>query len=186
MAQKITDETINEDKEDENLSSEDEVSQMNSEEVADNKIETSKAKLSQSESKMEGINQSKTSQAWESEEKAAPVKTAAESSKAIAEKDDGSIEPFDLKSFFIPRDRDWVLPVFVAITLLIFGYYMVVFMGIVEETCQAQEEIGDTDCDGYVTPPEVSPEEEEVATDEETTDEPSTTQQDEDNSAQVS
>jgi len=70
--------------------------------------------------------------------------------KVKVKKDDGALEPFDLKSFFIPEDRNWVLPVFIAFVVLLFGYYMVVFMGVVAETCEAQEEIGDDDCDGYV------------------------------------
>jgi hypothetical protein len=71
-------------------------------------------------------------------------------------KDDGELEPFDLKSFFIPKDRNWVLPVFVAIVVLLFGYYMVVFMGVVSDTCDDQAEIGDADCDGYVDDPDTS------------------------------
>ena len=74
--------------------------------------------------------------------------------KVKVKKDDGALEPFDLKSFFIPEDRNWVLPVFIAFVVLLFGYYMVVFMGVVAETCEAQEEIGDDDCDGYVDNPE--------------------------------
>lgn len=74
--------------------------------------------------------------------------------KVNVKKDDGALEPFDLKSFFIPEDRNWVLPVFIAFVVLLFGYYMVVFMGVVAETCEAQEEIGDDDCDGNVDNPE--------------------------------
>ena len=76
--------------------------------------------------------------------------------KVEPKKGDGELEPFDLKSYFIPKDRNWVLPVFVVIVLLLFGYYMVVFMGVVSETCDAQAEIGDDDCDGYVDNPETS------------------------------
>jgi hypothetical protein len=76
--------------------------------------------------------------------------------KVEPKKGDGELEPFDLKSYFIPKDRNWVLPVFVVIVLLLFGYYMVVFMGVVSETCDAQANIGDDDCDGYVDNPETS------------------------------
>ena len=76
--------------------------------------------------------------------------------KVEPKKGDGELEPFDLKSYFIPKDRNWVLPVFVVIVLLLFGYYMVVFMGVVSETCDAQADIGDDDCDGYVDNPETS------------------------------
>ena len=74
--------------------------------------------------------------------------------KAKVKKDDGELEPFDLKSFFIPEDRNWVLPVFIAFVVLLFGYYMIVYMGVVAETCEGQAEIGDDDCDGYVDNPE--------------------------------
>ena len=74
--------------------------------------------------------------------------------KVNVKKDDGALEPFDLKSFFIPEDRNWVLPVFIAFVVLLFGYYMIVFMGVVAETCEAQEEIGDDDCDGHDDNPE--------------------------------
>ncbi len=76
--------------------------------------------------------------------------------KVEPKKDDGELEPFDLKSFFIPKDRNWVLPVFVAIVVLLFGYYMVGFMGVVNATCEEQADIGDDDCDGYVDNPETS------------------------------
>jgi hypothetical protein len=73
--------------------------------------------------------------------------------KKKVKKDDGELEPFDLKSFFIPEDRNWVLPAFIAFVVLLFGYYMIVFMGVVAETCDGQAEIGDDDCDGYVDNP---------------------------------
>ena len=76
--------------------------------------------------------------------------------KVEPKKGDGELEPFDLKSYFIPKDRNWVLPTFVAIVVLLFGYYMVVFMGVVDETCKDQADIGDEDCDGYVDNPETS------------------------------
>jgi hypothetical protein len=76
--------------------------------------------------------------------------------KVEPKKGDGELEPFDLKSYFIPKDRNWVLPAFVAIVVLLFGYYMVVFMGVVDETCKDQADIGDEDCDGYVDNPETS------------------------------
>ena len=93
------------------------------------------------------------------EEESEPVKkrkAVRRRKKVEPKKGDGELEPFDLKSYFIPKDRNWVLPVFVVIVLLLFGYYMVVFMGVVSETCDAQAEIGDDDCDGYVDNPETS------------------------------
>ncbi len=76
--------------------------------------------------------------------------------KVEPKKGDGELKPFNLKSYFIPEDRNWVLPSFIAILVLLFGYYMVVFMDVVSETCDAQAEIGDDDCDGYVDNPETS------------------------------
>jgi len=76
--------------------------------------------------------------------------------KVEPKKGDGELEPFNLKSYFIPEDRNWVLPSFIAILVLLFGYYMVVFMDVVSETCDAQADIGDEDCDGYVDNPETS------------------------------
>ena len=67
--------------------------------------------------------------------------------------DGNAIEPYLLKDYLIPKDRPWVLPVFLIILVAVFGYYTVTFMGAVDDVCAAQEEMGDMDCDGYPDDP---------------------------------
>lgn len=67
--------------------------------------------------------------------------------------DSNAIEPYPLKDYLIPKDRPWVLPVFLVILVAVFGYYTVTFMGAVDDVCAAQEEMGDMDCDGYPDDP---------------------------------
>jgi hypothetical protein len=70
-------------------------------------------------------------------------------SKKEEKSDDGELEPFALKDFFIPDDRGWVMPMFIIFVIVLFGYYMVGFIETVDETCDLQEVNGDDDCDGY-------------------------------------
>ena len=63
--------------------------------------------------------------------------------------DDGELEPFALKDFFIPDDRGWVMPMFIIFVIVLLGYYMVGFIESVDETCDIQEANGDDDCDGF-------------------------------------
>ena len=127
------------------MTNDDEVDEeMNGEDVADEKLDTPEPKIIASSIEEDNSTSSTTQQT-------APVKRKiGRRAKKVSKKDDGELEPFDLKEFFIPKDRNWVLPVYIAIVVLLFGYYMVGFMGVVDETCKEQADIGDSDCDGYV------------------------------------
>ena len=70
-------------------------------------------------------------------------------SKKKEKTDDGELEPFALKDFFIPDDRGWVMPMFVVFVIVLLGYYMVGFIETVDETCDLQGVNGDDDCDGF-------------------------------------
>jgi len=61
-------------------------------------------------------------------------------------------EPFDLKSYLIPKDRNWVLPAYFAMMVILLIYYFVGFAGVVSEVCETQASSGDADCDGLPDP----------------------------------